>query len=119
VNASYLRAAKRTFGALRQDADYLDKLAADALEGLCKGNSRYSRAGYLELAPPIRMRVLLKLFAGTCDTARLERLDSLLNAGTGAEQLAENLRLVAGEREFRVETGASPEKKTASCAYGL
>jgi tRNA(Ile)-lysidine synthase len=115
VNASYLKAAKRTFEALRQDADYLDKLAADALGKAKLSQSenvaRYSRATFAELPKPLRMRILLQLFAGSCDSARLRRLDSLIGAGAGAEQLAENLRLVAGKREFRVETGSAPEKK--------
>jgi tRNA(Ile)-lysidine synthase len=115
VNPAFLRAARRSFEALRQDADYLDALAAQALEKLKTGQSecaaRYSRARYAELAKPIRMRALLRLLAGSCDTARLMRLDSLIKAGAGAEQLAEGLRLVAGKHEFRIEKGAPPEKK--------
>jgi tRNA(Ile)-lysidine synthase len=117
VNASYLKAAGRAFEALRQDADFLDKLAADALEKIKisqnESVSRFSRAEYVELAKPVRMRALLKIagIGANTDSARLERLDLLIAAGTGAEQLAENLRLVASKREFRVESGAGPEKK--------
>jgi tRNA(Ile)-lysidine synthetase-like protein len=38
-------------------------------------------------------------------------MDRMIEAGTGAEQLAEGLRLVAGKRAFRVESGAAPQKK--------
>jgi tRNA(Ile)-lysidine synthase len=123
VNASYLKVARRTLEALRQDADYLDELAAEALEKIKISQSEnvahYSKAQFSALPKPIRMRVLLRLFAGRCDAARLERLDALLKVGVGAEQLAEDLRLVATTRDFRVESGASPEKKAALCAYGL
>jgi tRNA(Ile)-lysidine synthase len=115
VSPAFLRAARRSFAALRQDADYLDKLAADALERIKLSQSEnvalYSKALFAELPKPIRMRVLLQLFAGYCDTARLKRLDSIIEAGCGAEQLAENVRLVAGKRAFRVECGAAQEKK--------
>jgi tRNA(Ile)-lysidine synthase len=117
VNPAYLRAAGRMLGALRQDADYLDTLASGALRkielGCQDGTARYSRAGYLGLALPIRMRALLRLFAFTGaepDTARLQRLDALIAAGTGAEQIDGYVRLVAAKREFRVEKGAPPEK---------
>lgn len=114
VNPTYLRAARRSFEALRQDADYLESIAAKALESLALGKKAYSRLLYLELVAPVRMRVLLQIFAKSAanvDSARLARLDKLIAAGTGAEQLAENLRLVAGKSMFRVETGANPKKK--------
>ncbi len=107
VNPAYLRAALRSMDALRADADYLDKLAAGELERIkLPDGESFDRQAFLELSAPLRMRILLALLLRRdipADSARLARLDDLITAGSGAEQLSGSLRFYVSKKRFRIE----------------
>ncbi|MCL2578720.1 MAG: tRNA lysidine(34) synthetase TilS [Oscillospiraceae bacterium] len=80
--------------ALREDADYLDFLARQALGGLVCPNGRLERTGFLALPGPLQGRVLTELIKsrdGSIGRAVIEDIKTRIIAGSGGIQLAADL----------------------------
>lgn len=103
INPGFLGTAAAALESLKADADYLDDAAARFLTSMDFGNGTYRREGYLGQGRPIRFRVLLRLLLQNgvyADHRRLARLDAIIAAGSGAEQLADGLYLKACGKVF-------------------
>lgn len=97
VNAGFWRHAAGTLAALRQDADFLDALAQTERTELS--------AEYLALEKPVRYRMLAGMLSDCdipVDGARLARLNAIVKAGSGAEQLGERYFFRADGHRFGI-----------------
>ena len=77
--------------ALRADADYLNKLAAEAKDRLAQPGGSLERAGFLALDPALRGRVLASLLreAGIeADSALIDGMSAIIAAGAGSRQVS-------------------------------
>jgi tRNA(Ile)-lysidine synthase len=91
LNSGWLGCVAGMTDALREDADYLDGLAEEALLRNRRGENRYSRSGILALPRPLLMRVFLRLLRERdipVERKRLEQVRALLLEGTGGVQLS-------------------------------
>lgn len=113
INPSFFKTAAHVVESLRADADYLDEAAARACAGIEIADGRLARAAYLGFPRPIRFRILLLLLSRHgifADYQRLARLDGIVEAGSGAEQLSASLYFKSGGGWFELlePAGAEP-----------
>lgn len=92
-----------TVDALREDADFLDGLAENALERASAGADRYARDALLSLPDPVQSRAVLRLLrlrGIPVDRKRVAQVRELLEAGTGGAQLSGSWLARADERSL-------------------
>jgi tRNA(Ile)-lysidine synthase len=91
LNPGFLNCVAGMTDALREDADYLDGLAADTLQTARRDKNRYDRAAILSQPRPILMRAILLLLRERdipVDRKRLEQVRELLSETSGGVQLS-------------------------------
>jgi len=105
INPGLFGTVSKNLDALRADLGFLEQTAQNTLNGMMLPNGGFSRAKYLEANRAVRFRALRILLSGhpvSIDNNRLSRLNGIVSAGSGAEQLSPHLTFLSKKDSFRL-----------------
>ncbi|MDR2909277.1 MAG: tRNA lysidine(34) synthetase TilS [Oscillospiraceae bacterium] len=114
LRAENPRFLERTAGMaerLRDDADFLDGLAEEALQSIGRDKG-FDREAFLALPPAISLRVLMRILKGAGLSAGRDTVLSLagmIRAGEGARSLGGDISLKSGKKSFRLIKKEKPQ----------
>ena len=114
INPGLFGTVSGNLESLRIDAGFLERAAKNALNGMLLPDGAVDREKYLETEDSLRLRILRILLAKhrvSIGNKRLLRLDGIVGAGSGAEQLSSEIYFVSGEKAFRLsppDTASEP-----------